>query len=174
MKSLVVYSSRTGNTQQVARAIYEALPEPKEIFSAKEAPDPSAYDFLALGFWVDKGTVNAGSARYMKSVTGKKIGLFGTLGAYPDSDHARQCMEKARQMVQGNDILGEFLCQGKVDPDLIKMMEIKMKDDPHHSMTPERRARLEEAAKHPDKKDLADARALFAELAQIAAQKASV
>ena len=168
MKSLVVYSSRTGNTQQVARAIYEALPEPKEIFSAKEAPDPSAYDFLALGFWVDKGTVNAGSARYMKSVTGKKIGLFGTLGAYPDSDHARQCMEKARQMVQGNDILGEFLCQGKVDPDLIKMMEIKMKDDPHHSMTPERRARLEEAAKHPDKKDLADARALFAELAQIA------
>jgi len=174
MKSLVVYSSRTGNTQQVARAIYEALPEPKEIFSAKEAPDPSAYDFLALGFWVDKGTVNAGSARYMKSVTGKKIGLFGTLGAYPDSDHARQCMEKARQMVQGNDILGEFLCQGKVDPDLIKMMEIKMKDDPHHSMTPERRARLEEAAKHPDKKDLADARALFAELVQIAAQKASV
>ena len=168
MKSLVVYSSRTGNTQQVARAIYEALPEPKEIFSAKEAPDPSAYDFLALGFWVDKGTVNAGSARYMKSVTGKKIGLFGTLGAYPDSDHARQCMEKARQMVQGNDILGEFLCQGKVDPDLIKMMEIKMKDDPHHSMTPERRARLEEAAKHPDKKDLADARALFAELARIA------
>ena len=174
MKSLVVYSSRTGNTQKVARAIYEALPEPKEIFSAKEAPDPSAYDFLALGFWVDKGTVNAGSARYMKSVTGKKIGLFGTLGAYPDSDHARQCMEKARQMVQGNDILGEFLCQGKVDPDLIKMMEIKMKDDPHHSMTPERRARLEEAAKHPDKKDLADARALFAELVQIAAQKASV
>jgi len=174
MKSLVVYSSRTGNTQQVARAIYEALPEPKEIFSAKEAPDPSAYDFLALGFWVDKGTVNAGSARYMKSVTGKKIGLFGTLGAYPDSDHARQCMEKARQMVQGNDILGEFLCQGKVAPDLIKMMEIKMKDDPHHSMPPERRARLEEAAKHPDKKDLADARALFAELVQIAAQKASV
>nr|WP_319397024.1 flavodoxin family protein [uncultured Desulfobacter sp.] len=174
MKSLVVYSSRTGNTQQVARAIYEALPEPKEIFSAKEAPDPSAYDFLALGFWVDKGTANAASARYIKSVTGKKIGLFGTLGAYPDSDHARQCMEKARAMVQGNDILGEFLCQGKVDPDLIKMMETKMKDDPHHSMTPERRARLEEAAKHPDEKDLADARALFAELAQIAVQKASV
>eukprot|EP01155_Anaeramoeba_flamelloides_P019271 Anaeramoba_flamelloidesa573600_20.p2 GENE.a573600_20~~a573600_20.p2 ORF type:complete len:175 (-),score=25.09 a573600_20:627-1151(-) len=174
MKSLVVYSSRTGNTQQVARAIYEALPEPKEIFSTKEAPDPSAYDFLALGFWVDKGAANAASAKYMKSVTGKKIGLFGTLGAYPDSDHAIQCMEKARSMVQGNDILGEFLCQGKVDPDLIKMMETKMKDDPHHSMTPERRARLEEAAKHPDEKDLADARVLFAELAQIAAQKESV
>nr|WP_319494946.1 flavodoxin family protein [uncultured Desulfobacter sp.] len=173
MKSLVVYSSRTGNTQKVARAIYEALPEPKEIFSAKEAPDPSAYDFLALGFWVDKGTVNAGAARYMETVKGKQIGLFGTLGAYPDSEHAKQCLEKAKILVQGNDILGEFLCQGKVDPDLVKMMETKMKEDPHHSMTPERRARLEEAAKHPDEKDLADARALFAGLAQIAAEKES-
>ena len=31
---------------------------------------------------------------------------------------------------------GEFLCQGKVDPALIKMMETKMKDNPHHRMTP--------------------------------------
>jgi len=155
----------------VARAIYDALPEPKAIFSAKEAPDPSGYDFLALGFWVDKGTVNAGAAKYMKTVNAKRIGLFGTLGAYPDSDHARQCLKKARALVRDNDILGEFLCQGKVDPALIKMMETKMKDDPHHSMTPERKARLEEAAKHPDEKDLADARALFAELAQIAAGK---
>lgn len=173
MKSLVVYSSRTGNTQQVARAIYDALPAPKEIFSAKEAPDPAAYDFLALGFWVDKGMPNAASAKYMQTVTGKKIGLFGTLGAYPDSDHAQKCMKKARALVQGNDILGAFLCQGKVDPALIKMMETKMKNDPHHTMTPERRARLKEAANHPDEKDLADARTLFAELAQIAAQKVS-
>ena len=173
MKTLVVYSSKTGNTQKVARAIYDALPEPKEIFSAKEAPDPSEYDFLALGFWVDKGTANAGSARYMATVKGKKVGLFGTLGAYPDSDHAKQCLEKAKALVQGNEILGEFLCQGKVDPTLIKMMETRMKDDPHHSITPERRARLEEAAKHPDEKDLADAQALFVELAQMAAGKVS-
>ena len=109
----------------------------------------------------------------MKTVKDKKIALFGTLGAYPDSDHARQCMKNARALVKGNEILGEFLCQGKVDPALIKMMETKMKDDPHHSMSPERRARLEEAAKHPDEKDLADARALFVKLAQIAAGKVS-
>ncbi len=172
MKSLVVYSSRTGNTEKVAKAVFDALPEPKEIFSAKEAPDPAGYDFLALGFWVDKGTANAGSATYMKGVKGKKIGLFGTLGAYPDSDHARQCMEKVKQMVDGNEVLGEFMCQGKVDPALVKMMETKMKDDPHHSMTPERRARLEEAARHPDEKDLADAKAVFADIARKAAEKA--
>ena len=116
MKSLVVYSSRTGNTQKVAQAIYDALPEPKDIFSAKKAPDPSGYDFLALGFWVDKGTANAGSAKYMETVKNKKIGLFGTLGAYPDSDHAKQCMKKAKALVQGNEILGGIFMPGQGGP----------------------------------------------------------
>ena len=53
-----------------------------------------------------------------------------------------------------------------MDPALVKMMATTMKDDPHHSMTPERKARLEEAAKHPDEKDLAEAKAVFADLAK--------
>lgn len=127
-------------------------------------------------FWhwasgVDKGCANKGAAQYMEKVKGKKIGLFGTLGAYPDSDHAKQSMEKAKELVKDNELLGEFMCQGKVDPALVKMMATTMKDDPHHSMTPERKARLEEAAKHPDEKDLADAKAVFADLAQKAAGK---
>jgi hypothetical protein len=32
---------------------------------------------------------------YMSTVRNKRVGLFGTLGAWPDSDHARQCMEQA-------------------------------------------------------------------------------
>ena len=169
MKTMVVFSSRTGNTKKVAKAIFEALPDPKNIFTIEEFPDVSEYDFIAMGFWVDKGTADAKDARFFKTVTGKKIALFGTLGAYPDSDHARQCMEKVREMVKENEIIGEFLCQGKVDPKLVEMMATKMKDDPHHRMTPERRARIEEAAKHPDDKDLANAGRLFKEFAGKAA-----
>ena len=40
MKSLVVYSSRTGNTEKVARAIHEILPAPCDIHSVETAPDP--------------------------------------------------------------------------------------------------------------------------------------
>ncbi|HBT89979.1 flavodoxin family protein [Desulfobacter sp.] len=123
------------------------------------------------GAFKKKSVVHAGLGG--TPVATEKSGLFGTLGAYPDSDHARECLKNARAFVKGNEILGEFLCQGKVDPALIKIMETKMMDAPHHSMTPERRARLEEAAKHPDEKDLADARALFFKLAQIAAGKVS-
>ena len=54
MKSLVVYSSKTGNTKKVAEAIYDALPEPKSIHPVEDTPSVDGVDFLVLGFWVDK------------------------------------------------------------------------------------------------------------------------
>ncbi len=161
MKTMVVYSSKTGNTKMVAQAIHDVLPHPSEIYPVETAPSPDGYDFIALGFWVDRGTADEKSRAYFKQVKGKKIAVFGTLGAYPDSEHARNCLEKVRALTEGNELLGEFLCQGKVDPALIEMMATKMKDDPHHSMTPERQARLAEAAKHPNQADLASAQAVF-------------
>ena len=85
----------------------------------------------------------------------KKIFFFGTLGAWPDSPHARRCAEGARSLLQegGNTVLGGFLCQGRVNPKILEISRQKGR----HPMTPERRARLEEAARHPDAADLAEA-----------------
>lgn len=158
MNSIVVYSSRTGNTLKVAQAVYEALPSPRALYSVDEAPDPGAYDFIALGFWVDKGTADEKARRYLKKLKGKPIFfLFGTLGAYPDSDHGKKCMGNVKALAADNQILGTFLCQGRVDPEMIKWMEENLQDDPHHAMTPERRARLREAERHPNADDLAAA-----------------
>ncbi|MFP4533163.1 MAG: flavodoxin family protein [Desulfobacterales bacterium] len=154
MNSIVVYSSRTGNTLKVAQAVYEALPSPRALFPVDDAPDPDAYDFIALGFWVDKGTADEKARRYLEKLKGKPIFLFGTLGAYPDSDHGKKCMENVKALAAGNQILGTFLCQGRVDPEMIKWMEENLQHDPHHAMTPERRARLREAERHPDTDDL--------------------
>ncbi len=44
MKSLIVYSSQSGNTQKLARAVYESLTGPKEMYAVAEAPDPADYD----------------------------------------------------------------------------------------------------------------------------------
>ncbi|MFK5952748.1 MAG: flavodoxin family protein [Desulfobacterium sp.] len=164
MKTMVVYSSKTGNTKMVAQAIHEILPHPSEIYPVETAPSPDGYDFIVLGFWVDRGTADGKSRDYFKKIKGEKIAVFGTLGAYPDSKHAQKCLEKVRTLTEGNECLGEFICQGKVDPALIEMMATKMKDDPHHAMTPERQARLVEAAKHPDKADLESAQAVFREI----------
>ena len=54
MRTLVVYSSRTGNTKKVADAIYEIMPDGSRIASVEEDPNVEDYDFVAAGFWVDR------------------------------------------------------------------------------------------------------------------------
>ena len=153
MKSCIIYSSVTGNTRKVAEALAAASGAP--CFPVREAPDPDDYDLLALGFWVRLGQADSRMQEYMRRVLGKKIFFFGTLGAWPDSPHARRCAEGARSLLQegGNTVLGGFLCQGRVNPKILEISRQKGR----HPMTPERRARLEEAARHPDTADLAEA-----------------
>lgn len=162
MKTLVVYSSKTGNTRMIAEAVHSVMPEGSLIHPVGTAPEPEGFDFIALGFWVDKGEPDKAMAAYMEKVKGARVGLFGTLGAWPDSDHAKESMQNAVDRVQGNEVLGAFICQGKVDPKLLAAMA-KMKNSPH-PMTEERRARIAEAAKHPDENDCQNARNVFRDI----------
>lgn len=162
MKALVVYSSRTGNTRKIAEAIAAVLPG-CEIYPVESAPAPEGYDLVAVGYWVDKGMPDAQAKAYLETVRDAKVALFGTLGAWPDSDHARDCIAQGEALVNAperwNKVLGTYLCQGKVDPKIVAMMQ-KMASDVH-PMTPERKARLEEAAKHPDEADCLRAQEAF-------------
>ena len=164
MKMAVVYSSRTGNTKMVAEAIHSVMPQGTVIFPVEDAPDPAEFSFLALGFWVDKGQPDKAMEEYMGKIKGASLGLFGTLGAWPDSDHARESMEKAKEMVDGNTIVDTFICQGKVDPKLLAAMAKMREAKQAHPMTPEREARIEEAKKHPNQDDCAAAKKVFAQI----------
>jgi flavodoxin len=165
MKTLLVYSSRTGNTRKVAEAIREVLPEPLDVHPVEEAPDPAAYGCVILGFWVDKGMADAASRSYMEKIWDKAVGIFGTLGADPRSPYARLCLQGVLRALerQGNWILVSFLCQGKVDPRIIEAMT----QSGAHPMTPERKARLEAASTHPDSKDCVDAQEAFRGIMEI-------
>ena len=63
--------------------------------------------------------------------------------------------EKAAALVlepaRGNSVLGSWLCMGKIDPKVLEIMA-KMAQNVH-PMTPERKARIEEASKHPNAED---------------------
>ena len=95
MKTLVVYSSRTGNTEKVARAVAEGL-HGCAIYPVKDAPNPSGYDFVAVGYWVDKGMPDADAKRYLENIENCTVALFGTLGAWPDSEHASDCKKREK------------------------------------------------------------------------------
>lgn len=150
MKTLVVYSSLTGNTKMIAESIKDSIGE-AELFAVEEAPAAEGYDVIFPGFWVDKGHADDKMLAYMETIKGKKVAPFFTLGAWPDSEHADHVFEDTKTRLEGNQVLGHYRCQGKVDPKLLERMA-QMTDNPH-AMTPERKARLEEAAKHPDTND---------------------
>jgi flavodoxin len=165
MKTLVVYSSRTGNTQKLAEAIHGVMPAGAVLAALPGAPDPADFDCIALGFWVDKGSADAHSLEYIKKIQGKKVGLFMTLGARPDSPHAQKSMAGVKALLAPhNTVVREFVCQGKIDPALSKKFEAFPPGHPH-AMTPERRLLHEEASRHPDEGDLARAAACFADFA---------
>jgi hypothetical protein len=157
MKTMIVYSSRTGNTRRIARAILEALPKDTEIYPVEEAPSPEDYDRVIIGFWVDKGVADDRAREYMAGVRAKEVGIFATLGAEPDSKHALDVMVRTRELLAGNRICGEFVCQGRIDPALIEAMQ----SSGAHPMTPERKRRHEEAKNHPDEEDCRKAQAVF-------------
>lgn len=163
MNVLIVYSSRTGNTKAIAEAIAEVCPQKPTLCAVQDAPaGADDYEFVAVGYWVDKGMPDSKTLNYLKTLSGKKMGFFGTLGAYPDSDHARSCMRIAEELVESNDVYGHFLCQGKIDPRVLEAMTTHA--SVHHPMTEERKARIDEAKKHPHKGDFAQAQTVFSKI----------
>ena len=155
MQTLVVYSSRTGNTEKLARALAEALPD-SELLPVAQAPANPSHDWVLVGYWAFRGGPDEAAGVYLRGLSGQKVALFGTLAAWPDSEHAAHCREAAERLLiepeRGNTVLGTFLCQGRLHA------------EPRHPLTPERRARLAEAAKHPNEADFQAARAFFTEL----------
>ena len=54
MKTLVTYSTKTGNTKKVAESIAKAI-ENSEIKDIAEVNNLD-YDLIIVGTWIDKGT----------------------------------------------------------------------------------------------------------------------
>ncbi len=151
---LIAYSSLTGNTKQLAAYIHQHLARECVLADIKENPAVESAEWIIAGFWVDKGTADAGFLNFISSVKGKNICLIGTLGVSPDSDHARDVISRVKEEVEKeNHFLGCYLCQGKISPKLTKAFESFPKGHPHY-MDDDRRKRHAEAAKHPDEQDL--------------------
>ncbi|MFH2067403.1 MAG: flavodoxin family protein [Pseudomonadota bacterium] len=150
MKSLVVYSSQTGNTRKLAEAIYSCLDGEKSICKVEEAPDPSGFDLVCVGFWLMGGKPDPKAQEYLKKMTSQKLFLFATHGASATSPHAANAMKAAKGMAPKADIIGTFNCPGAVNPKVLEKAGSK----------PEPPVWLDDAPKaigHPSESDLGNA-----------------
>lgn len=166
MSHIVIYSSRTGNTKQVAEAIHSALPEDAVLVKAEEAPeDLSSYDVVFLGFWADQGNADKLAQKVIKRIHNDKVVLFATLGVPPTMPHAQETLDAAAKLLpDGQTPIGTFKCQGKVDPKVIEMMYKMFPQGHPHGKSEERDARHKQASTHPDENDLANAKQFAADV----------
>lgn len=158
MKIAVIYSSKTGNTRKIAEAVFKGAGADTRLLSVEDDFESGNYDLVFIGYWVDKGSPNQEAAEFMATINNKKVALFATLGAYPDSQHAEDSLEKGKSFLGKNcEVVDSFICQGAIDPRLIEWMRTLPKDHPH-SPDKKRIKRWEDASNHPDSKDLKNAR----------------
>lgn len=153
MKVLVTYFTETGNTEKVAKAIYEGIQNAdKDISPLHETTNLEEYDLIFCGFPVHASSVPQKVEPFLKSIPqGKRVAIFATHGSLRKGQLATAAFDYAFSLLSKAKAIGTFGCRGKVKSDLLEVLAKK----------PEHRAWAEEAqsaAAHPDAADLEDAK----------------
>jgi flavodoxin len=148
MRTLIVYSSQTGNTKKMAAAVNDVIDGETTLCSVGETPDPAGFDLVVLGFWLMAGKPDPKSSDYLAGVRDANLFLFATHGAAADSAHAANAMEYAKSLAPFARIVGTFNCPGEVNP---TFLEKALKKDPPPPWIGDAPA----AAGHPDDTDIA-------------------
>ncbi len=147
MKALIVYSSQTGNTMKLAEVIENHLICENEIYAVNEAPEPSGYDLVFLGFWLQAGKPDPKSAEYLTKIGKTKLFLFATHGAAAGSAHAENAMASAISSAPSAEIMGTYSCQGEVSQNFLDKIRLK---DPQPPWIEDAKT----AKGHPDSYDI--------------------
>ncbi len=169
MKILITYLSQTGNTEKIAKAIYEEASPTHAVETKKlEEVNPenvSGYDLIFIGSPIHAGNLSGPVKEFLdrlQTPTGKKMAGFLTHAgtAYPDqvmskfTEPLKTACEKNRL-----EYLGCFSCQGFLNPAIHDMVKKAQ------NLTDEQWAeRVKEMTGHPDAEDLKKARAFAKEV----------
>jgi flavodoxin I len=152
MKALVTYYSQTGNTEKIARAIYETIHFEKEILPIRDVKNLQGYDIIFAGFPVQAHSVPAAFLPFFKKLpAGQDIALFCTHGSLRGGHLPKQAIEHAVGLASGARILGNFCVRGRVNP---KVLDSLMTSPQNHVWAEEASG----ASEHPNEADLADAK----------------
>ena len=169
MKILIAYLSQTGNTEKVAKAIYQEASAAHEVETKKlEEVNPenlSGYDLLFIGSPIHAGNLSGAVKDFLNRLqipSGGKLAGFVTHSgaAYPEQILSK-FTEPFKTACEKNalEYLGCFNCQGFLNPAIHEMVK------KGQNLTDEQWAeRVKQMTGHPDAEDLAKAKAFAREI----------
>jgi flavodoxin I len=150
MKALVTYYSQTGNTEKLARAIYDAIHFEKDLLPIKDIKSTRGYDIIFVGFPVQAHSVPAAILPFFKNLPeGQPIAFFCTHGSVRGGHLPKQAIEHAIGLASRAKVLGTFGVRGRVNP---KVIDALMQTVQHQAWAVEAQGAID----HPTDADLAD------------------
>ena len=155
MKTLIIYSSQTGNTKMVCEKAFEYINGEKVIIPIKEKDSVNLdeFDNIIVGTWIDKANANAEARKFINTLSNKKIFFIGTLAASLTSEHAKKCFNNLTKLFsKKNNFIDGVLTRGKVSKDLQEKFT-KFPLNIIHKFVPNMKEIILEADSHPNETD---------------------
>ena len=73
----IIFSSKTGNTAELANAIRDALPQENCDYFGTSEIEEMVSEMLYIGFWTDQGNADKSALELLQKIKNKKVFLFG-------------------------------------------------------------------------------------------------
>ena len=152
----IIYTSRTGNTEKLAEAVFAAVPvKEKNVKRIEERTERDDGDLYLVGFWTDRGTAGSEILDLLGSLHGKKVALFGTCGMGNDPQYYKRILNGVAAFIpEDSEYLGGFLCQGKMPIGVRNRYVAMLREHPEDQKLNASVKNFDEALLHPDRKDL--------------------
>ena len=157
MTEAIIYDSLSGNTESLAKEIKSIKKNAYyEKINNKLIEELPEYDIYYIGSPIIKGICTDKIKRLLQKIENKKIFLFITTG-YKGEDYYESLTRRILEIIpKSNQILGTFLCQGKMQ-DAVKERYIKLiQEHPEDKNLKVSLENFEQAKTHPDENDKKD------------------
>lgn len=148
MEKVVVYSTISGRTKELADTICNALED--VCYSGKLNDDALLANTLFVGSYAIGNTCTPDVKEFLSKLKNKKVFLFMTAGYGNTSDFLNPIMDSMKAVLDSsNEIIGTFICQGEVTEG--KRAAIKKMDEAKFESM---KQKLEESTGKPTADDL--------------------
>ncbi|MEG1847868.1 MAG: flavodoxin family protein [Lachnospiraceae bacterium] len=156
MKTNVVYMSKTGNTEKLAKEIFNTIPgKDKDIREFEVNHQSSEGDIYFVGFWVNRGTCSMDLLEYLSGLHQKKIAIFGTCGMGSDEAYYKRIEDNIQVWLPEDcEYAGAFLCQGKMPMSVRDKYTEMLGSGKDERQIQQMIQNFDQGMTHPDKQDL--------------------
>lgn len=129
MRGVIIYSSKTGNTERLAGHLYEAFRERHDLvlcdIDSYRKYRGETFDFALIGGWIHRAMPDKKVLKFLERYTFPKIGLFVTMAAPPEGKHGQEVQRNLAKLLEGRNSLGYVAIPGPVDPKVMDVISRK-------------------------------------------------